>query len=541
LDSTYFVKKISLNTPRNINLNLIEEMTINQEYVRTADSIRILTRNDIAMLLQFYKNTQAAYARRVALYRNHSFEPPDNSAVFEEKNTVIEADGARRQPEEFWNEARKGVTDLQKTSVEEMMKQLREIPFYYWSEKIIDALVNGYVRTSATDSKFELGPVNTFISGNALEGLRLRAGGGTTVNLSRQLFLDGYMAYGFKDHKLKGNAILTYSFNKKRNFHNEYPLHYLRAEYKYDINQIGQHYLYTSADNMFLMFKRRENNLLTYLQQAELSYYRENYKGLGYSIMFRRLREWATPDVPFMMIQADGTDRPVDHYTSAQLVFFLRWAPNEKMFQTRNNRYAITFDAPIITLSHTTARKGILGADHTYNRTELGVRKQFWLSPFGYLNFYGQAGQVWNKAPYPLLHIPNANLSYSIETETFSLMDPMEFINDRFVSWESTYNLNGWLFNRIPVLKKLQLREVVSFRGWYGDLSNKNNPFLNGEGLYRFPENTYLMGGKPYMEIEAGVANIFKLIRVDYVWRLSYRDHPGTPKSGIRFKMVFGF
>ena len=120
-------------------------------------------------------------------------------------------------------------------------------------------------------------------------------------------------------------------------------------------------------------------------------------------------------------------------------------------------------------------------------------------------------------------------------------MDPMEFINDRFISWETTYNLNGWLFNRMPGIKKLQLREVVSFRGWYGDLSDKNNPFLNSEGLYRFPVNTYLMGVKPYMEIEAGLANILKIIRIDYVWRLSYRDHPGTPKSGIRFKLIFGF
>jgi hypothetical protein len=120
-------------------------------------------------------------------------------------------------------------------------------------------------------------------------------------------------------------------------------------------------------------------------------------------------------------------------------------------------------------------------------------------------------------------------------------MNPMEFINDRFVSWEAAYNLNGWLFNRLPLIKKLQFREVVSFRGWYGGLSNKNNPYLNGEGLYRFPENTYLMGDTPYMEIAAGVSNIFKLVRVDYVWRLSYRDHKDVPKSGIRLKIIFGF
>jgi hypothetical protein len=245
--------------------------------------------------------------------------------------------------------------------------------------------------------------------------------------------------------------------------------------------------------------------------------------------------------VPFSMIQADGTTKPVDHYTSAQLELYLRWAPNEKFYQSRNYRYPITLDAPIITLKHTMARKGILGTDHNYNRTEIGLRKRFWFSPFGYIDLFGQAGKVWDRVPYPLLHIPNANLSYSIEWESFPLMDPMEFIHDRYVSWEATYYLNGWLFNRLPLIKKMQLREVVSFRGWYGDLSDKNNPYKNGEGLYRFPDNTYMMGDKPYMEIGAGVENIFKLIRIDYVWRLSYRDHLYTPKSGLRFKMVFGF
>lgn len=541
LDSTWFVKKVALNVPRDINLNFVSEMSINQDYIQTEDSARVLVKNDIAMVFKLTKKMKGSYARRIALYRNHSFEKPVDMTVFEEKAPVMESEGARRQTEEFWNEARVGNEEIQKTSVEKMMAQLREVPVFYWSEKIINILINGYVQTSETDSKFEFGPANTFISGNALEGLRLRAGGTTTVNLSRQLFLDGYLAYGVKDEKFKGNAIFEYSFNKKRNFRKEYPFHYLRAEYKYDINQIGQHYLYTNADNMFMLLKRRENNLITYMQQAELSYYKENYKGLGYSVMFRHLKEWATPDVPFLLIQADGSDVPADHYTSAQLEFFLRWAPNEKFYQSRNYRYPITLDAPIITLRHTMARKGILGTDHDYNRTEIGLRKRFWLSPFGYVDIYGQAGQVWDRVPYPMLMIPNANLSYSIEAESFPLMDPMEFINDRFVSWEMSYFMNGWLFNRLPLIKELQLREVLTFRGWYGDLSDKNNPYVNGEGLYRFPENTHIMGDKPYMEFGVGVENIFKLIRLDYIWRLSYRDHKGVPDSGLRMKMKFSF
>ena len=542
LDSTYFIKKAVLNTPRDINLNFVGEMSIVQEFIRSdKDSTRMLTKNDMALTFQFSKNAKGTYARRVALYSNHSFERPQDMTVFLEKNPALESEGARRQTTDFWNEAREGASEIQRTSVEEMMARLRQVPAFYWTEKTLMAFINGYVQTSDNNSKFEFGPVNTFFSGNALEGFRLRMGGTTTVNLSPQTFFDGYMAYGFGDKKLKGDAIFEYSFNRKRSFRKEYPFHYLRAEYKYDINQIGQHYLYTNPDNIFMMPKRRENNLLTYMQLGELSYYQENFKGFAYSVMLRHQKEWATPAVPFALIQADGTTRPIDHYTSAQLELTIRWAPNEVFYQSRNYRYPITLDAPVITIKHTMARKGILGTDHNYNKTELGIRKRFWLSPFGFLDIYGQAGKIWDRVPYPLLHIPNANLSYSIEEESFPLMDPMEFIHDRFVSWETAYHLNGWLFNRLPLIKKLQFREVVSFRGWYGDLSDKNNPDLNGEGLYQFPLTTYMMGDKPYMEIGAGVENVFKLIRIDYVWRLSYRDHIGTPKGGLRFKMVFGF
>jgi hypothetical protein len=541
LDSTYFIKKVNLNVPRDINLNFIGEMSIEQEYERTADSTRLLTKNDIAMVFRFSKKQSGTYARRVAVYNNHSFDKPGDMAIFENNIPVMESEGARRKNEKFWDEARKGTSEIQKTSVEEMMAKLREVPAFYWSEKIINVLVNGYAQTAKENSIFEVGPANTFISGNALEGLRLRLGGTTTTNLSKQLFLDGYMAYGFGDQKVKGDAILEYSFNKKRTFRKEYPFHYIRAEYKYDINQIGQHYLYTNPDNIFMMPKRAKNNLLTYMQRAELSYYRENYKGLGFSMMLRHLQEWATPDVPFRQIHADGLFSPVDHYTSAQVEFYLRWAPNEKFYQSRNYRYPITLDAPIVTLTHTMARKGILGTDHNYNKTELGLRKRFWLSPFGYIDIYGQAGIVWDRVPYPLLIIPNANLSYSIEPETFPLMNPMEFINDRFASWEATYFLNGWIFNRLPLIKELQLREVLSFRGWYGSLSDKNNPAVNGVGLYRFPSETHLMDKQPYMELGVGVENILKLIRLDYIWRLSYRDHKEAPNGGIRMRIKFSF
>ncbi|MDO4702695.1 DUF5686 and carboxypeptidase-like regulatory domain-containing protein [Tannerella sp.] len=543
LDSAYFVKRVKLNVPRHINLNFVDFMRIEQEFMRTDDGTRLMTKNDITVEFKLSAKSKGTYARRICLYRDHSFEPPEDMTVFRENNPVMETENARKRSDEYWQGHRENEKEITQTSVEKMMAQLRAVPAFFWTEKVVGALINGYVQPWETNSPVEFGPVNTFISGNALEGARYRFGGTTTTNLSRRFFVDGYLAYGAGDKKFKGDLLVEYSFNNKQSFRKEYPFHYVRAEYRYDINQIGQHYLYTNADNVFMMLKRRKNNLITYMQKAELSYYHEHYNGLGYGITARHLTEWASRYVPFTQIRPDGvTSFPVDHYRSAQLEVKLRWAPNEKFYQSRNYRYPITLDAPIITLSHTFARKGILGTDHHYNRTEIGVRKRFWMSPFGYVDLYAQAGKVWDKVPYPLLIIPNANLSYSIEPETYALMDPMEFINDRYASWEVTYFMNGALLNRLPLIKRLQLREVFAFRGWYGDLSDKNNPWKPGnEGLYVFPENSYLMEKRPYMEISCGLDNIFKLIRLDYVWRLSYRDHPHTSNSGLRMKMQFSF
>jgi hypothetical protein len=541
LDSTFFVKKVKFNVPKDINLNYVSHMSIEQDFDRTEDNTRLITKNDIVVELKLMEKQSGLYARRLRLHRNHSFEPPADTDIFRQEAPVVELEEARKQPDIYWIERRMKERDIRETSVDRMMERLRKMPVFYWSEKVIGALINGYVQTSDVNSLFEFGPANTLVSGNMLEGTRFRLGGTTTTNLSNRFFADGYVAYGTGDRKLKYDAILEYSFNNKKSFRKEYPFHYLRAEYKYDINQIGQHYLYTNPDNIFMMPKRRRNDQITYMRTAELSYYHEHYNGWGYGVSARHLTEWATPYVPFLKIRPDGTTVPEDRYRSAQLEFKLRWAPNEKFYQSRNYRYPITLDAPIFTLSHILSHKGILGSDFNYNRTDAGLRKRFWMSPFGHIDIYLEAGKIWNRVPYPLLAIPNANLSFSIEEESYLLMNPMEFIGDRYASWEIIYFMNGMILNRLPLLKYLKLREVVAFRGWYGDLSDKNNPAKNGVGLYRFPAETHPMNEGPYMEMSFGLDNIFKIMRLDYVWRLSYKNHPHAPNDGFRMKLQFSF
>lgn len=546
LDSTFFVQKAILNVPKDINLNFVSGMTIEQTFKRTPDSTRIITKDDINVNFKLSEKSKGMYARRLNIYSNHSFDEPDAEQVFvfKESAPVITLKDAYQQSEDFWISNRpEEAIKKNPNSVEKLMAKFRSVPIFYITEKVVSVLVSGYIPTNKDPlkNKFEFGPMNTAISGNAIEGARFRVGGTTTTAFSKNLFFDGYMAYGTKDEKLKYDALVEYSFNDRKEYRKEFPLNSIRLEYMYDINQLGQQYMYASKDNMFLAWKRQKDTRATYLRQAELTYYHEHYNGLAYGAVIRNRREYATEYAVFDRIGPDGTISPVKSYDMTELELKFRYAKDEKFYQTRNLRYPITFDALIFNFSHVMAKKDLLGSSYDYHRTDIGIQKRFWFSAFGYIDLITKAGKVWNKVPYPLLILPNANLSYTIQPESYTNMNAMEFISDEYASWDLTYYMNGNLLNRLPLVKKLKWREVFCFRGLWGHLTDKNNPMNRGDGLYLFPDGSYTLGKAPYMEASVGIENIFKFLRLDYVWRLNYRDHPGIQTKGVRFMMRMSF
>lgn len=546
LDSTYFVQKAVLNVPKDINLNFVSRMTVEQTFERAADSTRIITKDDISVNFKLSEKTKGMYARRLNIYSNQSFEEPDTeqALIFKENAPVITLKEAYRQSDDFWVDNRPEEGNKRNpNSVKKLMTKLRSVPVFYVTEKVVTTLVSGYIPTNKEPlkNKFEFGPMNSTISGSAIEGARFRVGGTTTPALHKNLFFDGYVAYGTRDEKLKYDALIEYSFNERKEYRKEFPLNSIRFEYMYDINKLGQQYMYTSKDNILLSIRRQKDTRATYLRKAELTYSYEQYNGLGYNAILRNRREYATEYAAFNRINADGTISHPGHYDMTELEFKFRYGKNEKFYQTRNTRVPITFDALIFNFSHVMAKKGLLGSSYDYHRTDIGIQKRFWFSAFGYIDIITKAGKVWNKVPYPLLILPNANLSYTIQPEAYTNMNAMEFISDEYASWDLTYYMNGNLLNRLPLIKKLKAREVFCFRGLWGHLTDKNNPMNGGKGLYLFPEGSYTLGKVPYMEASVGIENIFKFLRVDYVWRLNYRNHPGIQTKGIRCTMRLSF
>jgi Family of unknown function (DUF5686)/CarboxypepD_reg-like domain len=539
LDSSNFVRKVKMNIPKDINLNFIQNLAIHQEFKRASDGTRMLIHDDIVVEFAIINNTEGLYAKRTNSYTKHSFLKPEDENIFKQKEKIIVADDIIDKPASYWAENSPDSLPLKKNNLDEMMEKLHKDPFYYAAEKTTGALLTGYFPTDYKQKKIFIGPVSSMVSFNNMEGLRLRLGGLTTAQFNNHWFANGYMAYGFKDMKPKGLAQLEYSFKKKNAQANDFPIHSIKATYSYDINRLGQFYTYSNGDNLLFSLKRRPDTIMTYIRKMELSYNKEFYSQFSYGLDLRHRTEYASPFVGFTN---SISGQNIDSYSLGDIQLRLRYAPGQKYYQTMADRRSFTRDSPVFTYSQSVAQKGLLNSSYDYNRTEFGFQQRIWFSAYGNANVILKAGKVWNKVPFPLLIIPNANLSYIIQYESFPMMNALEFINDQYLTWDLNYNLNGVLLNNIPLIKSLKLREIFSFRGLYGSLSEKNNPSINPNNeLFVFPSRTYKMEDVPYMEAGVGVVNLLKCMRLDYIWRLNYLDHPSIDKSGIRMSLEFYF
>lgn len=535
-DTSLFVKKLTMRTPHDINLNYLQNLYINQSFIKDTIGNRHKTYDDVVLEMQIVTGTPEFYGRKTTVYDNFSYEKRDDLENFYKilgnDFTIQDSVGNTAQ---FWNEKRMIPLTRTEARMGQITTNIRKVPLLYWAEKFIKLMESGYF-TTGKPSKVDIGPLNTMLSYNSIEGIRLRAGAMTMAALNPHLFLKGYVAFGFKDHRWKYSGTLEYSFTKKKNHGYEWPRNGLYATYTYDLDMIGQHYLFTNQDNIFLSWKRKDSNLVTYRKLARVGYVLELNNNFSVEVGGAFWVQNPTRYLPFIF--PDG--RIINNYRQSSFNVSLRWAKGEKFIQGRSTRLLVNMDPWIIQLTQEYGPKGLFGATFTTNQTELSVQKRFWLSAFGYIDIIAKAGKIWSSVYYPGLMWPNANLSYTIQPESYSLMDPMEFANDQYIGLDFTYFGNGVFFNHIPGINKLKLREAITFKGLMGSLSNKNNPAYN-PNLLSFPQDAHAikMTHTPYMEAGVGIDNILTCLRVDYVWRLTYRNTPGVDHSGVRVSLHF--
>ena len=547
-DSSYTVKKCTMNLPKKSGVNFVDNMDIIQEFEQLPNGEWVLKTDDMIVEMTLMKIMQGFQIRRTTRYSDYAFDELPQQ-LFKRKGAEIKEADAMMRGDDFWNQYRPVPLTQTESSMDMLVKRLEQMPGFKYVIFVLKAFIENFVETGTKEhpSKVDIGPVNTMISNNYIDGLRLRMSAQTTANLNPHLFFKGYYAYGFKDHRSKYMGEVEYSFNKKEYLPREFPKNSITFSYQYDVMSPTDKFLKTDKDNVFVSFKTSTVDQMSYVRNIALKYENETQFGLKTTVEVKHSTDEPTGGLAYITNDDQKTLVPEIQTMEASLAF--RYAPGETFVNTKQRRIPVSFDAPVFTLSHTAGFKGVLGGEYNYNLTEIGLYKRFWFSSWGKIDMFVKGGAQWNKVPFPLLIMPAANLSYILQRETFNLINNMEFLNDRYASLDVSWDLNGKIFNRIPLLKKLKWREAIGFKMLYGHLTDKNSPMKHpGDSeLFLFPTRdgrptSFVMDPKtPYMECSVGIHNIFKILHIDYVRRLNYLDHPDANKWGVRFMVMMTF
>lgn len=562
-DSTYRVHKATLNLPHNNAVNFVSDMYVSQEFETLPTGEQVIVNDNMIVQISVIGSFTKFHIKRDTYYSNYSLEEiPEKEFKFLGKERLL-AD-AMMKDNKYWNSVRPEPLTEKESTMDDFLKKMESTKGFKFVLFVAKAFIENFVETS-TDrekpSKVDIGPINTIFSQNFVDGFRLRMSAQTTANLNPHLFAKGYVAYGFKDHKWKGMGELTYSFNKKAYLPREFPVNNLTVTYQYDDASPSDIFMPTDKDNVFTSFRWTKVNHMNYVQKLRVLYEREWENGLRLTAQVKKESNEATAALFYQPLDGTGTPSPdknlhINKFEMADVMIGLRFQPGATYINTKQRRIATNNDSPIFELNHTIGLKNVLGNDYTYNYTEAKVYKRLYLSSWGKIDTYVKGGIQWNKVPFPLLIMPAANLSYIKERETFSLIDNMEFMNDRFVSIMSGWDMNGKILNRIPLICKLKWREYIGFNMLWGTLTDKNNPFLaknaGDSRLFYFPgefrkdgtfkyQSRVMDKNKPYFEVVAGIHNIFKILHVEYVRRLNYLDNPDIDKWGIRIMLRMTF
>ncbi|OJV79298.1 MAG: hypothetical protein BGO34_02395 [Bacteroidia bacterium 44-10] len=400
--------------------------------------------------------------------------------------------------------------------------------------KAVEFVENDWIPLGdAETNRFDFGRIQTFPTYNPIEGIRLRAGIASNSRLSPHFFVSGYVAYGFIDQKFKYRAEAIYSFNKKAYHEDEFPKNNLRLAYENDLYSPGDMHPFALND-LLLITIRRSKNEATYRNFAEVNYEREYKNGLAYTWRVRRSRLVPQGKLQFNQDSREGKVLTMGELNTADVGLQLRYSVREAYDQQKRRRIPLEMTSPVFFLSYTMGINNFIGGEIAYHRTDFSAQKRFLLRGIGRLDVVGEVMKVWDKVPFPLLVYPNQRYRHRIENNFFFLNRSLEFVADEQYTLRMTFVGDDLLLAKIPIADLLQLKELFSLRAAYGRLSDKNNPAVSPDGLYRFPSVSHQYDNIPYIEGTIGITNILGLLRVEYVHRFTYRDHPDALLGAFR-------
>ena len=580
-DSTYRLKKYAINIPPDINLNFVSNYSVEASYRQLEDGTWAPDRTSTYAKFYIFNNKRGLLARQTKIYTGWDCETPIPKEVFsgfaDDESLQTNDSTAVRLVGSEWDALRPEPLTKYESSVVDLVNEFTSTPKFNSLALFVNAVTTEYIPTKPAkvmdESKFDIGPIYNLVSWNMLEGVRFRFGGTSTANLHPQIFFRGYAAFGTKDLRPKYSATLVYTFDKHKYHPYDGLRHHIQITGQYDVEEPGMRTDVISRDHILMSIPTSTPTygFNQYVFHAKLEYMKEwknkfsikagfdfsNNEAAG-ALRYNKMN-W-TPNYTATDTTWSMSMSTIPSYRNYEGYIEFRYSPGSRIQIDRIGQpsaFALEKDAPTVQVTHYVGYlddRHYGGEGFIYNRTEVLFDKRFWFSAFGHLDLRVQTGMLWQKAPFTKLYIPQSSTSILLAQRAFNLMKPMEFLMDEYVALYTTYFFKGWILNRIPGINKLKLRGIVSFSGIYGGLTKKNNPYLEtGSGLYEFPHTPWdknadgtdnmqaafdndgyikdnfrtssPIGKLPYMEITAGLENIFKFIRIDYIRRITYNDY----------------
>jgi hypothetical protein len=524
-DTTWAVKKISMRIAHDANINWVEDMAVVQEYVRVDNKQWIMSKDMLVLDFATRENGMSFIGRKTTSYKkiliNHDI--PDE--IFKGTENIVVSEDALARTADFWDESRHDSLAERELKIYHMVDTIKTLPAFKTYVDLITLFFTGYKDIGL----IELGPYYTLYSYNPIEGNRFRVGLRTSDDLSTKIQLEGYLAYGLKDEKFKYMGGFKYKISSK-------PRQFAGLKYRFDVEQLGQSDNAFQDDNILSsLFRRNPATKLNTSESQKAWYEIEWFPGFSNKVTFTQNEFVPIGDLDISYFADDSRTVIKNNFTTTSVSFFTRFAYREKFVAGKVDRISLGSDYPTIQINYTKGFKGFYEGDFNFDKLSIRIDDRLKLAPFGYTYWVLSAGRTWGKVPYPLLEIHPGNETYFYDYAAFNMMNFFEFVSDYYFSGYATHHFDGFFLDKIPLLRKLKWREVAQVKAVWGELQNSNLNLQTDNTLF------YSLNKKPYVEMGLGVENIFKVFRMDFLWRMSYLENPDISKFGFRgsFQLTF--
>ncbi len=532
----YAVVRAVLHSVKKINVNFVNGFSTELEYDTPDENTFLISRNDTQLdlsLISKMKNAKGMIAKRSVLYHHYLFDQKIDDTIFDEKKDPDESE-AYKKDDGFWETARVDSLSTSERGVYKMLDELQKVPKFNRIVKFYETLSSGFYNIG---HGIDIGNLYNTFGFNDVEGTRLRMGARTYFSTNDLWRVQGYGAYGFKDHQFKYGAEAKYMFNKYNRF-------MIGAGTRRDVMQLGAQL--TGDDGIMsrsfassTIFASGSNTSLSSVNQTNVFTAIDPWKNFQVRLDGTLQSISSANPEKFNLNFLDENGQIKQQLNDTHITLSLIAKPGAKFSQYGIDRYQHTSLAPTFVLKYTRGLKGLLGADFSYDKLQFLYKQPILLSTWGKILINLEAGKNLDAVPLALQNIIPGNQSYALIPNTFSLMNYYEFVADSYATVQLEHHFNGKILSYIPLIKKLKFRELAFFRGAYGTLSNESKNLILGNKTYVAPDQQI------YYEYGFGIENIgfgnLRILRIDFNWRGNYLDHPDVNKFGIKAGFQFTF